>query len=183
MLARVGEGLLDDPVDGVVHRRGQRDGLSRHLQPDRRPRAVHPRDQVRQGLRPDSRVVVRLVPVLRAEHVQELPHLRHRLAGRALGGDEGLLGAPGIGRHGRAAGADHHVDHADVVGHDVVQLAGDAAALGADRGLGRLLLPAFSQLAPEPEELPQADDQEGERTGTETLPGISRTAAGRRPGS
>ena len=136
----VGEALLGDPVRREVDARAERDRLTLdpevppagHREPTwRTSRSSSPRPGW--GARASG-----LVP-LGAQHAEEPAHLRQRLARRRL--DRGevrcLGGVVGAEPAAYCLGLDGH--HADRVGHDVVQLAGDPGAfLGG--GAGRLVL-------------------------------------------
>ena len=91
--------------------------------------------------------------VVAAQHAEHLAQLVHRLAAGALDVGEQVLGGVRPGRQVAAGGRrlDHH--HADRVGDDVVQLAGDARPLLGDPLAGEDLPLPLGPLGPVGERL------------------------------
>ena len=178
VLEGVGERLLHDPVDGQpgAGTPGARGALAGQLDPDARGadlvdqlvEVVQARlgDQLERGLR---RLAV-------AEQAEQSPHFRQRLPPRPrdlLHRVRGPVGRRG-GGEGRAVGQGDH--DGQVVRDDVVQLPGDAGALGGDRELGLLvafaLQPPGALLQLRQVGLPRADGQSeqdgcGQRAGAQ----------------
>ena len=159
MLEYVGDRLLDDPVGGKIHRRGQPALVARHLQ--RRLKSCIPRrleervDVVKCWLRHKVGGARAL-----AKDTEELVQLTERVPRALLDGFERLFAR--VARDPRGAGLDRH--HAHVVGDDVMQFARDAQALSL-RSLFPLLLVARHQLGEEcaPRAHVVADDPRDER--------------------
>lgn len=151
VLAHVGQGLLDDPVGREVDRGGQRAVPVGAGQLDGEPGVAEGVDQAAEDGEPGGRLggglgVAGLAqqpdggPQLVERGATGLAYVRERLLGlvRALVHDMG--GHPGL-----------DVDQGDVVGDDVVQVAGDAQPLLGDPAAGLLLAGALRPLGPFPD--------------------------------
>ena len=144
VLEGVGERLLDDAVHRQLERARQRPRLALDRQVDRQLALRRLRDQLRQlrevGLRRQ-----RVVLALAAQEAEQPVQLDDGLPAGRLDRAERLLRLVGPPRHHppRRARLDAH--HADVVGHDVVQLARDPDALLEHRP-ARVLLALALQL-------------------------------------
>jgi hypothetical protein len=129
----VGESLLDDPVGGKLDtgvecgRRAVKDEAG--SRPGRVPRSV---DEVVQLAQSRLRVPVRgFDPGVLAQHAEQPPHLGQRGPGGVADVGQPLRTGGGHPRGGQAGCLRLHDDHRDVVGDDVVQLAGDASPFTA----------------------------------------------------
>ena len=136
VLERVGQTLLDDPVRGEVDRARQPAGLTLDVELHGQARSA---DLVQQRLDPVEAGLGRQVDpfAVLAQRAEQVAHLRERRAARLLDVLERLtvrcarVGEPvPDGAH-----LEHH--HADGVGDDVVQLAGDPRALFGDSDAAR----------------------------------------------
>ena len=108
--------------------------LPLHDQADPRAGVAGGVDELRQLVEPRLRRAVGLAGDVLAQHAEQSPRLRERVAGRH--GDR-LEPAAGVRREPwrrQSRGLALHRDHGEVVGDDVVQLAGDPGAL-LHRGL------------------------------------------------
>jgi hypothetical protein len=134
VLEDVGQCLLDDPVDGHVHRRGQGRATAVDLETHRQARradALGQRGQLTQArLRGELGLLVGL-----AQDDEQAPHLAQRLPPALLDFLQGPrqrlprgLGPGGLQDH-----------HAEMMRDDVVQFAGDPGSLGGHRPLGLAL--------------------------------------------
>ena len=138
MLERVGQALLDDAVGGEVDAAREREGLAVDVQPDGQAGAA---DLVQQRVEAvEARLGHELDLVLLAAHGgQQAAHLGERRPAGPLDAPErvAVLGQ----RVGKLvpdrAHLEHH--HADRVGDDVVELAGDPRALLGHRDARRRL--------------------------------------------
>ncbi len=134
VLARVGEGLLHDPVGGERDTAGQWLRVpfdrERHRQPGQ-PGLV---EQFAEFANARLRGAYLAGPLfLPAQHPEHAPHLGERLAPGGRDGGQGLLGPAWVGgQRVRGAVGLHHHD-ADVVRDHVVQFPGDPGPLGDGR--------------------------------------------------
>jgi hypothetical protein len=125
----VGEALLGDAVRRQGEARAQRDGVALDVETDVHVAGADLADQPLQLRQRRLRGEAGRLAALGAEHSEEAAHLRERLAGGGLHGGDVFGFARVLGPEPAAycLGLDGH--HADGVGHDVVQLAGDPGAL------------------------------------------------------
>ena len=130
----VGEGLLHEAVGRQVD--GGRHGPRHtgHVELDVEAGRAYPFYQVGELRDPGLRRERRVVPGL--QHAEQPAHLRQCLLAHRADGVERRGGCRRVAfqRHRTSLGLHDH--HADVMCDDVVQLAGDAVALGDDRRLG-----------------------------------------------
>ena len=109
VLERVGERLLHDAVRGQVDTGTEVARLTVDGQLDGKAGRSRLRDELLElrhpGLRGESELLAAL-----AQQADQSPHLLQRLAARALGGEQRLLGIRGIGPDelARATGLDDH---------------------------------------------------------------------------
>ena len=142
VLDRVGQSFLDDPIRGQVHTGRQTADGTLYREFDRQAGGANlvdePLDFAQTGLRSHALIVG-------AQHLEHTAHLRQRGPTRHLHGLQRALCRVRIlvGDPPRGRGLDDH--DADVVGDDVMQLAGYAGTL-LGHGLGRFLLPLMLQL-------------------------------------
>ena len=134
MAAGVGERFLDDAVGGEVHTRRQLPDLTSQDQAHRRSRR-HASDQLVEAVQPRLRAtriarVAMVIVAVRPQHAEQAAQLGHRVAGGRADDLEPLAALLGHAGRGQAGGVGLDGDHGHVVGDDVVQLAGDAGALG-----------------------------------------------------
>jgi hypothetical protein len=169
---RVGQALLGDAEGREVHPRGQQSCFALHLQADVDVAGARLPDEPVQLGQSRLRGQGRGLPV-GTEHPEQSPHLGECLACRRLDRGEigGLLGMRGTEPAAYGLGLDGH--HADRVGHDVVQLAGDPGPLGRGGqrgpqhalalqllGSGDRLLDATRPLPESGAHRPRADDED-----------------------
>ena len=119
--------------------------------------------------------------VLAPQHAQQPARLDQRLAPGLLDRGERLAGRVLLGTQGVALGAGLDDHDADVVGHEVVQLARDPCALLGDRLIGAQLVLALEQLGARSErvgaQLAAADGAANEDHREDRGPGEDRDAA------
>ena len=145
VLERVGERLLDDPVGGQLDARIDWWTLALHRQLDREAGGAHLLDQATETLEAGHRLARRVVGgrvlrvAWRAQDPEHPAHVGQRLAAGPVDGLERRASAfrSPIERGQSRTGLDD--DHADVMGHDVMQLPGDPFAFVVD-GPPRALL-------------------------------------------
>ena len=132
VLDDVGERLLDDAVDRQLQRRGERAVGPGHVQVHRGARGPDGLDQLLDVDEPRGRRQGGRSVLLVAQQPEDDPQF---FLGRSADGLDGFQGGAGLLRApGHEAPADSGLDgdHREGVGHDVVQLAGDANTLLAD---------------------------------------------------
>ena len=139
VLARVGQRLLDDAVHRELDAGGQWRIELLDGELHREPRRARLGDERLQLAEPGLGHEADLLSCL-AKHAEQQPHLGERPASRVLDRANRLQRPLGIGAQYLLGGAGLDDHHSERVGDHVVQLAGDAAALGLDRE-ARLLLP------------------------------------------
>ena len=129
VLQGVGERLLDDAIRGDVEGVGEGRRPPLDVNPDVEARGPALGGELSElG---EARLGCQRHPVpLLVEDADDGPHLRERLAAAGLDGRQDGSGAPGVALGELLAGAGLDGDGADMVGDDVVQLPGDARALG-----------------------------------------------------
>ncbi len=134
VLARVGQGLLDNPVG--AHATAAGTSLSARATrpgPPYTP-ATRARSRRSAGRSASRRAVGRgRRASVAAQHAEQPPHVRHRLARRgAQRAELGTGSARSCRRTPSRGGLCPHRDHRHVVGNDVVHLAGDPGSLLED---------------------------------------------------
>lgn len=139
VLADVGQGLLDDPVGGEVHGRGQVGVLVGAGDLHRQAGAAEGTGQLFQEAEPGGGFGGRLRVAGLAEQADGGAQLVERAAAGLADMGEGLLGLVGALVHDMGGDTGLHIDQGDVVGDHVVQVAGDAQALLGDPAAGLLL--------------------------------------------
>jgi hypothetical protein len=148
MAEDVGQRLLHGAKHGQVDAGGNRPRLARDVERHVQPAAAGALDQLREvmyaGRRGTGRDGAILAP---PQHVQHRPQLAERLLAGVLDGGQRGSGLVGSFVQQVEGGACLHVDQRDVVGQDVMKLAGDEQALLA-RPVARLLGLDIGQLRP-----------------------------------
>ncbi len=160
--ADVGERLLHDPEGGQLHAGVQRRHVAAHDQAHARPGQLtclveEVGELPQTGL---GTTVGRTVGVL-AEHAQQPPHLDERGAGRVADRDQP---ARALVRHaggGEAGGVRLQREHRDVVGHHVVEVAGDPGTFAAGHVGGQRVGHGAQRVIAGPGLLPRADHDAG----------------------
>ena len=137
VLARVRERLLDDPVQRQLDAARQRPRRPLDAQLDRHAGALALGHEVAEVADPRLRREPELGGVA-AQHAEEPPELRERLAPGVLHGAQRRHGALGIAPEDLLRGARLHDHDAHRVRDDVVELARDPAALGGGGALDLL---------------------------------------------
>ncbi len=146
MLADVGERLLDHAVGGEVDRGGQGLRRGRGLEVDGESGADEAVDELIEDAQARSRFGGGFRVVGLAQQADRGAQLRKRRAGRLADMRQGLFGLVGPVVHDMGGDPGLDVDQRDVVGDDIVQLAGDAHPLLGDTAAGLLLAGAFGAL-------------------------------------
>jgi ABC-2 type transport system ATP-binding protein len=126
--ARVGQRFLHDPIGGQLDARWERHRVAVNGQADAHAAAAGALDELRHPVEAGLGRAVGFAVDVSAQDAEQASHLGQRVAGGVA--DRGEALAP-LGRHVRRRQARRlglHGDHRDVVGDDVVQLAGDPRA-------------------------------------------------------
>ncbi len=145
VLEGVGQPLLHDAVGAQVDAGGQRHPLALDGERDRQPRPLDLLDEDVDVL--DARLGLELgAVVLAAQHAQQPARLDQRLAPGLLDRGQRLARRRLLGAQRMALGAGLDDHHADVVRHEIVQLARDAGALLGHRLVRAQLVLALEQL-------------------------------------
>ena len=140
----VGERLLDDPVRRHLERGRERPRVTLDRQVDRQRPAGRLRHQIVELGQPRlGREFVGLAGA--AQEPEQAVHLDDGLAAGGLDRAQGLGRLVGLAVHHPPGRPRLHPHETHVVGHDVVQLPGDADPLG-EHGLAGVLLPLLLQL-------------------------------------
>lgn len=159
----VRQGLLDDPVGGEVDTRGKADLLALVPQLDGKSGLPNLCDETRERREPGLRGERGGLAFL-PKNGQEAAHLGQGLAPRLLDGEQRLAFALLLGREQPAYGAGLNRHHADRMGDDIVELAGDSPALLLDRaqgvGGGQMLDSRLRRAEEASDELRQAEAHE-----------------------
>ena len=132
VLEGIGQGFLDDPVGGQLHAGIERPAGPLHRQLDREAGGADFLDEAADALQPGHRLACGIVLGRRvgcvgrvAQHAEHPAHVGQCLAARPVDGFECGTGPFRASIKRGQAGTGLDDDHADVVGDDVVQLAGD----------------------------------------------------------
>ena len=136
----VGQRFLDDPVGGQVHRGRQRHRVAGHGERRLQARPAGSRDEVLEPGGARCRLG-RVGVVGLAQHVQDGAQFPEPLLARGLDRLQGLGGRLRAGGQDVGGHPGLHVDGGHGVGHDVVQLAGDAQSFLVEAAAGILFGP------------------------------------------
>ena len=185
VLEHIGERLLNHPVGGQVRAGRQAPWRAKDAQLNIEPGGRHPVGQRRELAKPRQRpqppaglAVSQGAGLLLARHGKQAQHVLQFGHGRPAARLDGEQGRPGLvlfGAEHLPGGAGLHDHHADVVGHHIVQLAGDPRPLQLQRTPGRgLMLGLCPQQpragvpgpgTPDPDRVAEARDRQQDREG------------------
>ncbi len=153
VLLHIGQGFLDDPVGGQVDGGGQFRALVGAGHGHRQAGAAEGVGQLLQAAQARRGFGGGLGVAALAEQADGGAEFVERAAAGLADVREGLLGLVGPLVHDVRGDTGLHVHQGDVVGDDVVQIAGDPQPLLGDPAAGLLLPGAFGALGPVPDGL------------------------------